>query len=107
MRASGRQTGTRYAQPPLVGGSNAPVDPGVLNLLLLLSPTRSPGFLLVYNVVALIVTNANGYPWNTLWTFGHRGGQDARRVGPFAAQGIPNVAVGRLPRFFVFRKARR
>ena len=94
LRESGKKTGIKYAQFSLVGGSNALVDIGVLNLLLLLSPTRSPELLVVYNVAALVVTNANSYLWNTLWTFRHRARHDARQVGLFTVQGVLNVAVG-------------
>jgi putative flippase GtrA len=72
------------------------VDIGALNLLLLLSPTRSPEVLVACNVVALILTNANSYLWNTLWTFRGRARHDARQVGLFTAQGVLNVAVGAL-----------
>ena len=95
-RESGKKTGVRYAQFSLLGGSNALVDIGVLNLLLLLSPTRGPEVLVVCNVAALVVTNANSYLWNTLWTFRGRARHDARQVGLFTTQGILNVAVGGL-----------
>lgn len=95
-RESRKQTGIKYAQFSLVGGSNALVDIGVLNLLLLLAPTRGPEVLVVCNVVALVLTNANSYLWNTLWTFRGRARHDARQVGLFTAQGILNVAVGGL-----------
>lgn len=95
-RESRKKTGIKYAQFSLVGGSNALVDLGVLNLLLLLWPTRSPELLVVYNVAALVLTNANSYLWNTLWTFRHRARHDARQVGLFTVQGILNVAVGGL-----------
>lgn len=95
-RGSRKQTGIKYAQFSLVGGSNALVDIGVLNLLLLLCSTRSPEILVVCNVVALVMTNANSYLWNTLWTFRGRARHDARQVGLFTVQGILNVAVGGL-----------
>ena len=66
MRESRKQTGVKYAQFSLVGGSNALVDLGVLNLLLLLWPTRSPEILVAFNSVALVLTNGNSYLWNTL-----------------------------------------
>ncbi len=91
-----KQTGVKYAQFSLVGGSNALVDFGVLNLLLLVSPTRSPEVLVAYNVAALVLTNANSYLWNTLWTFRHRARHDAHQVGLFTIQGMLNVAVGGL-----------
>ena len=53
MRESHKQTGVKYAQFSAVGFSNMLVEVGVLNLLLLVSPTRSPELLLVYNVGAL------------------------------------------------------
>ncbi|MGH3146749.1 MAG: GtrA family protein [Rubrobacter sp.] len=91
-----KKTGVKYAQFSLVGGSNALVDLGALNLLLLISPTSSPELLVVYNVAALVLTNANSYLWNTLWTFRHRARHDARQVGLFTVQGVLNVAVGGL-----------
>ena len=96
MQESRKKTAVKYAQFSLVGGSNALVDFGVLNLLLLISPTRSPEVLVAYNVVALVLTNANSYLWNTLWTFRHRARHDARQVGLFTVQGMLNVAVGGL-----------
>lgn len=96
MRESRKQTGIKYAQFSLVGGSNALVDIGVLNALLLISPTRSPEMLVVYNVAALVLTNANSYLWNTLWTFRRQARHDVRQVGLFTLQGILNVAVGGL-----------
>ena len=95
-REARKQIGVKYAQFSLVGGSNAMVDIGVLNLLLLVLPTRSPEILVAYNVVALVLTNANSYLWNTLWTFRHRARHDARQVGLFTVQGMLNVAVGGL-----------
>ena len=96
VQESRKKTAVKYAQFSIVGGSNALVDIGVLNLLLLISPTRSPEILVAYNVVALVLTNANSYLWNTLWTFRHRARHDARQVGLFTVQGMLNVAVGGL-----------
>jgi putative flippase GtrA len=95
-RESGKETGVKYAQFSLIGGSNALVDLGVLNLLLLVWPTRSSEILVVFNIAALALTNANSYLWNTLWTFRHQARHDARQVGLFTAQGVLNVSVGAL-----------
>jgi putative flippase GtrA len=94
MRESQKQTGVKYAQFSAVGISNMLVDVGVLNLLLLVGPTRSPELLVLYNVGALILANANSYLWNTLWTFKDQARHDAKQVGMFTAQGLLNVAVG-------------
>jgi putative flippase GtrA len=95
MRESQKQTGVKYAQFSAVGISNMLVDVGALNLLLLfLAPTRSPELLVLYNVAALVLANANSYLWNTLWTFKEQARHDAKQVGMFTAQGLLNVAVG-------------
>ena len=94
MRESQKQTGKKYAQFSAVGFSNMLVDVGVLNLFLLLAPTGSPEVLVLYNVAALVLANANSYLWNTLWTFREQARHDAKQVGMFTAQGLLNVAVG-------------
>jgi putative flippase GtrA len=94
VRGSLKHTSAKYAQFSAVGFSNMLVDVGVLNLLLLLAPTNSPGVLVLYNVVALVLANVNSYVWNTLWTFREQAEHDAKQVGLFTAQGLLNVAVG-------------
>ena len=96
LRAKGEalpETGVRYAQFSLVGASNALVDLGTLNLLLLAFPTRFPATLVLYNLFALALTNANSYLWNSLWTFRHHARHDARQVGLFTLQGVLNAAI--------------
>jgi membrane protein DedA with SNARE-associated domain/putative flippase GtrA len=96
LRATGEplpETGVKYAQFSLVGISNAMVDLGVLNLLLLIYPTRSPEILVLYNLVALSLTNANSYLWNTLWTFRHHARHDAKQVGAFGLQAAVGIGV--------------
>jgi membrane protein DedA with SNARE-associated domain/membrane-associated phospholipid phosphatase len=97
LRAEGQplpEAGVRYARFSLVGVSNALVDLGAINLLLIVHSTREPWLLVVYNLIALALTNANSYLWNTLWTFRHHARHDARQVGLFTAQGVLNAAVG-------------
>src|SRR5215210_6994839 len=96
MRESQKQAGVKYARFSAVGLSNMLVDVGTLNLLLFLAPTGSPELLVLFNVAALVLANANSYLWNTLWTFRHQARHDARQVGLFTAQGVLNVAVGGL-----------
>jgi putative flippase GtrA len=89
-------SGVQYARFSLVGTSNALVDLGTMNLLLLVWPTRSPGMLVLYNLVALTTTNANSYLWNTLWTFKRRSHHGAKQVVMFAAQAALSVGVSTL-----------
>src|ERR687894_2924766 len=97
MRQSKKQTGVKYAQFSAVGISNMLVDVGVLNFVLLLGPTRSPELLVLYNVAALVLANANSYLWNTLWTFREQARHDAKQAGMFTAPGLLNVAGGSGP----------
>ncbi len=94
MPDSRKQTGLKYAQFSLVGASNTLVDVGAFNLLLLLWSTHNPELLVAYNVVALVLANANSYLWNTLWTFRDQARHDSKQVGMFTAQGLLNVGVG-------------
>jgi membrane-associated phospholipid phosphatase len=96
LRAEGQplpEAGVRYARFSLVGASNALVDLGAINLLLFVHPTREPWLLVLYNLLALAVTNANNYLWNTLWTFRHHVRHDARQMGLFTLQGVLNAAI--------------
>ena len=92
---STKLTSVKYAQFSLVGVSNALVDLGVLNLLLL-APTRDPELLVGFNIVALVLTNANSYLWNTLWTFRHQARHDAKQVSMFGAQALLNIGIANL-----------
>jgi membrane protein DedA with SNARE-associated domain/membrane-associated phospholipid phosphatase len=96
LRATGEpvpETGIKYAQFSLVGISNAMVDLGVWNLLLLIYRTRSPEILVLYNLVALALTNGNSYLWNTLWTFRDHARHDAKQVGAFGLQAAVGIGV--------------
>ncbi|CAN5663101.1 hypothetical protein BH18ACT11_BH18ACT11_12950 [soil metagenome] len=88
------EAGVRYARFSLVGVSNALVDLGAINLFLFIHTTREPWLLVIYNLVALALTNANSYLWNTLWTFRGHASHSARQVGLFTAQGVLNAAIG-------------
>ena len=104
LRESGKplpETGVKYAQFSLVGATNALVDLGSLNLLLLLFPVRSPTILVLYNLVALALTNTNSYLWNTRWTFKEGSKHGARQVVLFAAQAAIGAGVGTLTLWLV------
>ncbi|WP_273887340.1 GtrA family protein [Rubrobacter naiadicus] len=82
-----------YARFSLVGLSNGVVDYGALNLLMLLFPTRHPVLLASYNVVALILANANSYVWNSRWTFRGRSDRSPRELLLFSSQAALNILV--------------
>jgi len=82
-----------YAKFSVVGLTNVVVDYGMLNLLLLLFPTRDHNYLVAYNLVAVLLANTNSYLWNTRWTFRSRVRPDYRQKVMFAAQALLNVGV--------------
>ena len=106
LRLSGEplpEAGVQYAQFSLIGVSNASVDLGAINLLLLIVPTRSPQILVLYNLVALVMANANSYIWNTHWTFRRQARHDARQLSRFAVQAAVSMGVGSLVLWLVAR----
>jgi putative flippase GtrA len=52
--------------------------------------------LVLYNLVALVLANANSYLWNTHWTFRNYARHDAKQLGMFAAQAAIGMGVGSL-----------
>ena len=82
-----------YARFSLVGVGNWLIDYGTLNLLLWLWATDQATRLVLYNLVALVLANANSYLWNTLWTFRGRTHHTLRQTTMFIAQALLNVGV--------------
>jgi putative flippase GtrA len=83
----------RFSKFTVVGISNAALDIGVLNLFLVLQPTRDPSTLALYNAVALVVANLNSYVWNTAWTFRGRSRHDRWQALTFLGQALVNIGV--------------
>ncbi len=83
----------RFSKFGIVGGINAAVDIGVLNLLLLLEPTRDPSTIVLYNAVALVLANVNSYVWNSLWTFKGRAAFDSYQTMTFIGQALINIGI--------------
>ncbi len=94
-------TGLQYLRFCLVGVSNAVVDLGALNLLLLLYPTRSDLTLLLYNTVAVMLAILNSYLWNTRWTFQEQATRSRRERTLFVAQAILNIAINNVVLFYM------
>jgi len=94
-------TGRQYLRFCMVGVSNAVVDLGALNLLLLLYPTTSDLTLLLYNTVAVMLAILNSYLWNTRWTFHEQATRSRRERTLFVAQAILNIAINNVVLFFM------
>lgn len=88
-----KKGGARFSKFTVVGGINAAVDIGVLNLLLVIEPTREPSTIVLYNAVALVLANLNSYVWNSLWTFKGRAAFDSYQTMTFIGQAFVNIGV--------------
>ena len=95
--------GGRYLKFMLVGVINAVVDLLVLNLCLLINPTKSPGLLVLYNTIAVISAIATSYELNRRWTFSDRSKNPRKEQHLFFAQGILNVLLNNSAMVFISR----
>jgi len=93
------RTGARYGRFLVVGFSNALVDLGVLNLLLVLYPTHAVLNLLADNTVAVALAILNSYLWNTRWTFRATATGGVRQRVLFGLQALLNIALNNLVLF--------
>jgi putative flippase GtrA len=95
-RQSEASAAWQYLRFCVVGLSNALVDLGVLNSLLLLHPTHSTLILLADNTLAVCLAIVNSYLWNTRWTFRGQVTHDRRERTLFVGQAALNVATNNL-----------
>lgn len=86
----------QYIRFCVVGLSNALVDLGILNLLLLAHPTRNPLVLLLDNTLAVSLAILNSWLWNTRWTFRAQVTHRPRQRVLFAGQAALNVVTNNL-----------
>ena len=77
----------------VIGISNAAVDIGSLNLLLLMHPTDHSGTLTLFNTIAYCLAVSNSYVWNSMITFRHAAkGSSNQRFG-FFMQGLFSLLI--------------
>ncbi|CAN5441216.1 MAG: GtrA family protein [Actinomycetota bacterium] len=98
-----KKGGARFSKFSVVGGVNAAVDIGVLNILLVLGPTRETTTIVLYNAVALVLANVNSYVWNSLWTFRGRAAFDSYQTMTFLGQALINIGVSSLLFYILVR----
>lgn len=88
-----RRTPVQTLQFTVIGISNAAVDIGSLNLLLLLHPTDHSATLTIFNTIAYCLAVANSYIWNSMITFRHTArGTTKQRFG-FFLQGLFSLLI--------------
>lgn len=80
----------------VIGISNALIDIGALNLLLLLFYTDEKGMLILYNTLAYILAVVNSYFWNASITFKRSAKGSNRQRLYFIIQAIISLGINNL-----------
>ncbi|SDI19996.1 GtrA family protein [Alteribacillus bidgolensis] len=83
----------QFMQFSVIGLTNAGVDIGTLNLLLILFPTDDRGMLALFNTIAYSLAVANSYYWNAHITFRHSAEGNNRQRLAFIVQGVVSLGV--------------
>ena len=83
----------QFAQFSLIGGLNALVDLGTLNLLLFLWPTKDVFVLFLYNSIAYTMAILNSYLLNSRLTFRHCAMFSAREKISFGLQATCSLLI--------------
>lgn len=87
------RTPIQTLQFTIIGASNALVDIGSLNLLLLVHPTDQGSTLTLFNTLAYCLAVGNSYIWNSRITFRHASkGSNKQRLG-FFLQGLVSLLI--------------
>ena len=88
-----RRAPIQTLQFTIIGISNAVVDIGSLNLLLLVYPTNHGVTLTLFNTLAYCLAVSNSYIWNSMFTFRHAAkGSMKQRLG-FFLQGLFSLLI--------------
>jgi len=88
-----RRAPIQTLQFTVIGISNAAVDIGSLNLLLLLHPTDHSGTLTLFNTIAYCLAVSNSYIWNSLITFRHSARGTMKQRFGFFLQGLFSLLI--------------
>ena len=76
----------QYFQFFLIGSTNAIINLGFLNILLLIWPTTNEKILIIFNTLAYFLSMVNSYIWNSRIAFQHHARKDLREKVDFSIQ---------------------
>ncbi|WP_038703038.1 GtrA family protein [Planococcus sp. PAMC 21323] len=88
-----RKAAIQPLQFTIIGISNAAVDIGSLNLLLLLYPTNQSGTLALINTIAYCLAISNSYYWNSRITFRRSAKGSRKEILFFVLQGLFSLLI--------------
>ncbi|RLL42735.1 GtrA family protein [Oceanobacillus piezotolerans] len=80
----------------LIGGLNALIDIGSLNLMLLFWPTENSLYLLLFNTISYTLAVANSYLWNSSWTFKNTSSKQKQEVFFFVLQALASLVISNI-----------
>ncbi|SHN28231.1 GtrA family protein [Gracilibacillus kekensis] len=83
----------QFFQFSMIGASNAIIDIGALNILLLLFHTENRVILLVFNTIAYSLAILNSYIWNASITFKRTSEGNAYQRFSFIVQAIVSLVI--------------
>ncbi|RKQ33527.1 GtrA family protein [Oceanobacillus halophilus] len=91
-----REVVIQVLQFSLIGGLNALIDIGSLNLLLLFWPTENSLFLLLFNTIAYLLAITNSYIWNSNWTFRKTSSKNRKEAVYFLIQALASLIISNI-----------
>lgn len=86
----------QYIQFSMIGGLNALVDIGALNLFLMIWPTDASRNLLLFNTLSYSLAILNSYLWNTRLTFRYEVSMTIKEKVAFLIQAIASLIISNL-----------
>lgn len=96
MKFKKRSSNSQFLLFLLVGGINAFIDIGSLNVLLKIWPTTDKRILILFNTLAYLLAVTNSYVWNTRFAFRHYAQKDVREKIYFFIQAGISLIVSNL-----------
>ncbi|WP_010648624.1 GtrA family protein [Oceanobacillus massiliensis] len=88
-----KDTTFQVIQFSAIGGVNALIDIGTLNLLLLMWPTTDNQLLTLYNTIAYTLAVTNSYLFNSNLTFRKRASKNKKEMVFFCLQAIASLVI--------------
>lgn len=79
-KTKGKETTFQVLQFSAIGGINALIDIGTLNLLLLIWPTSDNEILTVFNTIAYTLAVTNSYLFNSNLTFRKKSNKNRKEI---------------------------
>ncbi|WP_067729466.1 GtrA family protein [Oceanobacillus damuensis] len=91
-----KETVLEIMQFSAIGGSNALIDIGALNLMLFVWPTNDNQLLLLFNTIAYTLAVTNSYVFNANLTFRKRSIKNKKEIIFFSIQALASLIISNI-----------